>query len=258
MYVSQLWFSVAGSRMLRPQWNRIPPLWKKNRQTTTAAQWQTRIVWNVLQINTRPADLIFIFSSFFWHIDNTNKETLTPISSTKTQTKSKCSAFLLLQYLFLGSVTSWIICLCYSRILMHFCCYTLELISLWKWSYITCLSLPLRNLKRHETETLLWQLQEDKMDQVGGDRQPCEVWFSLVVWISFCRLLQAGGRELHCIIVTHFVFLFNFLFGLSKRQAGRQMNTNSQCSVSNISAARFTNCSRRLWINKRSRLDCQL
>lgn len=70
------------------------------------------------------------------------------------------------------------------------------------------------------------------------------------------RPSQAGGRNQHCVTVTLFVFFFNFSFlfvffnfflGLCKREAGRQMNTNSQRSVSNISAASFTNCLRQIW-----------
>lgn len=121
---------------------------------------------------------------------------------------------------------------------------------LWKCSYITTSSLT-KQFKVWWDTSVTAPRRKKLINLVGTDNH---VKSGFHFYFPSARPSQAGGREQHCITVTLFVFFFNFSFlfsvfflGLCKREAGRQMNTNSQRSVSNISAASFTNCLRHLW-----------
>lgn len=244
-----LWFSVAGSRILRPQWKRISPLWKKTSRRLPQHN-DKHVSFEMFPINLCPADLRSsdtqtiprkkLYDSNQQH-KNSNEKRMQCLSSASTSLSGKRY---LMNYMFVLQQNSYVLLLLYPgadkplKVKLYYMPLppTEQSDVSWDWN-ASVTATRRQNESSWRGQTTLWSLVF-----TGG--------------LSF--FLQAGGRELQCTIVTLFVFLFNFLFGLCKREAGRQMNTNSQCSVSNISAARFTNCLRHLWISERNSMDCQL
>lgn len=172
-----LWFSVPGSRSPQAAVYHTFSFVKAEPAASycTAAQIQTCILWNVLEMSSCPAKAIF-------------------------RQRNNAVSFLCFSISFCEIITSWIICVLLQNYHSSVLLFSRADEPLWKQNYI-------KN-KYWETEV---EKCKTEIYPAGGGRRPRKVKSALALWFYFCKNLGIQSY-IPLLFFVSFLFIFVSLF----------------------------------------------